>query len=198
MKNERGNVLFLILIAVALFAALSYAVTQSTRGGGNADSETGLITASQYLQYGAGLKVAITRMMISGTDHSSLDFGGGYLEELECSTGVDCVYAPEGGGHSYQETPEGVVWRHRATGGAGGVITDVGSAADDIYLHADVQSYALCQAINKSLNLASDPVESSNGGGTSNINAYPGEPIACYESFPGSLSYAFYYVLVER
>ena len=66
--SERGNVLFLILIAVALFAALSYAVTQSSRsGGGDAGKETNLVNSAQLTQYPAGIRTAIVRMIVGGT-----------------------------------------------------------------------------------------------------------------------------------
>ena len=64
--SERGNVLFLILIAVALFAALSYAVTQSSRsGGGDAGSETSLVDSAQVTQYPAAVRTAIIRQIVS-------------------------------------------------------------------------------------------------------------------------------------
>ena len=63
---QEGNVLFLILIAVALFAALSYAVTQSSRSGGGDTSETTLINTAQITQYPASVRTSIIRMLVSG------------------------------------------------------------------------------------------------------------------------------------
>ena len=73
-QKEDGNVLFLILIAVALFAALSYAVTSSTRSGGNASSETNLISSAQITQLPASIGMAIVRMTMTGTGVDEIRF----------------------------------------------------------------------------------------------------------------------------
>lgn len=75
-KNQQGNVLFLILIAVALFAALSYAVTSSTRaGGGNANNEKTNLQISQMHQYAAALNGAAQRLqVINKCDETELNF----------------------------------------------------------------------------------------------------------------------------
>lgn len=71
--NQSGNVLFLILIAVALFAALSYAVTSSTRtNGSSASSESAMSYASTIIQYTTSVRSAIQRMKLSNdcTDYN--------------------------------------------------------------------------------------------------------------------------------
>lgn len=63
MKSNSGNVLFLILIAVALFAALSYAVTSSSRGGGiDAKKDSSELIASEIMNYVSSLEQAVTRL----------------------------------------------------------------------------------------------------------------------------------------
>lgn len=64
-RHQNGNVLFLILIAVALFAALSYAVTQSSRSGGDGISkDKARLAAGQIVQYGGAVEQAISRMRL--------------------------------------------------------------------------------------------------------------------------------------
>lgn len=112
-KSERGNVLFLILIAVALFAALSYAVTQSTRsGGGDASRETNLVNAAGITQYPASIKTAITRMIVSSSiDPTALlfdtpsTFANLSTDELKAVG----VFYPTGGGATYVDAPAGVM-----------------------------------------------------------------------------------------
>lgn len=197
MLNQKGNVLFLILIAVALFAALSYAVTQSSRGGGSVDNETNEITAGQILQYGTIVRFGVQRIKISGVDDADIEFGGGYLDSFPCTSGSGCVYASDGGGVTHQATPDGDPWYHYSNNTTG-VIDSVGTASNDFYIHTTIDTLGLCQAINKGLGIAHNPVASSNGGGSTNINAYPGEPAACYEHFPGAGTYGFYFVVLER
>lgn len=74
--HQKGNILFLILIAVALFAALSYAVTGSSRNSGSSiQRDKAKLIASHFLQYGAQLENAVNRLMlINGCSDKQLSF----------------------------------------------------------------------------------------------------------------------------
>lgn len=114
LNKESGNVLFLILIAVALFAALSYAVTQSTRSGaGSTDREQSLLGSASLTQYPTALRTAVVRMLLSGIDVKDVAFN-----DPANFSGVSenyLVFHPDGGGAVYQQPPGDVM-----SGGATG------------------------------------------------------------------------------
>lgn len=60
-----GAALFIILIAVALFAALSYAITQSGRGSGSIDREKVTMDAAGIVQWAGQLEQTILRMRLA-------------------------------------------------------------------------------------------------------------------------------------
>lgn len=111
-QGESGNVLFLILIAVALFAALSYAVTSSSRsGGGDANSETNLISSASLTQYPASVRTAIIRMIISnGVDETEINFDPPPYDDLTTTQlEEEGVFHPSGGGATFVTAPGDVM-----------------------------------------------------------------------------------------
>ncbi|MBL4662012.1 MAG: hypothetical protein JKY22_00225 [Flavobacteriaceae bacterium] len=88
---------------MVLFAALSYAVTQSSRGGGNAKAETSKIEIAEYSQAVTSLRTATQRMRLKGVGINDIEFcAGGFpicgAINNKCTTGENCIYAKEGGG----------------------------------------------------------------------------------------------------
>lgn len=227
LGNEKGNVLFLILIAVALFAALSYAVTQSTQsGGGDAGSETNLINSAQVTQYPSSVRTAALRMVIGGTDISTLEFNPS-SDFANCSnSGRRCVFHPSGGGATSTQAPGNVM----SDGGAGtwyfngnfeivnlGVSQASSFAGNEIIAFLPGVSQALCNRINEELNISSTPavgtdIESTYEALKDNTNSFPasetvlgasatavlaGQPFGCFQNDTAG-EFVYYHVLLQQ
>lgn len=112
-SQSGGNALFLILIAVALFAALAYAITQSGRGSGSVSREQGLLSVAQMLQYASGIEQAVQRMrLVNNCSLAQISFENdtvaGYENTLS-PTDLSChVFDPAGGGQVWQNPPSGI------------------------------------------------------------------------------------------
>ncbi len=110
--GQNGNVLFLILIAVALFAALAVVVTQSSRGSGSTMSdEVARLAASRILNYGVALQTAVMKITTSSCTHAQISFERSPFNGTDTNyvntrspTNFRChVFHPEGGAVSSQD-----------------------------------------------------------------------------------------------
>ncbi len=205
IRNESGNVLFLILIAVALFAALSYAVTQSTRsGGGGAASETNLVNSAQITQYPAGMRTALVRMVIKGIGIEDLtfnppsDFGTLGTDNKKKRN----AFHPQGGGGTFMYAP--TTLREQGTGewffNANYEITNIGVSGDNgnewIAFLPGITA-VLCSRLNEEYGLGSgittwDPTNGEYDvsvieGGAGNAAWPPGTPTNALDTFPTAL-----------
>ena len=124
---SRGNVLFLILLAVALFAALSYAVTQSSRSGGNDISDEDVrLAASQIIQHADLCAQTIDRMiLINACNYTQISFQRDWNNNGNIEDNSDDYYNPNspndkrchiyniaGGGLTFQDADrfKGSLW----------------------------------------------------------------------------------------
>lgn len=158
-KAEKGNVLFLILIAVALFAALSYAVTQSTRSGsGTADAEQALLSGASMTQHPTAMRTSIIRMVLGGIDISNIVFDApanfASMSDLEAA-----VFHPTGGGAVFQQAPADIMagtaqgtWFYNANWDIPLIGIDGGGGNDLIAFLPGISS-AVCRNVNEEFSL---------------------------------------------
>jgi hypothetical protein len=155
-SNQRGNVLFLILIAVALFAALSYAVTQSSRSGGDSARETNILNSAQLAQYPNQIRTAVLRQNIDGVDITAVRFNAP-ADFATLDNNRIGVFHPEGGGAVYQQAPGDMM----ANGNPGtwiynmdfevteiGITGGAGAIGNELIGFLDGVTLSVCQRIN--------------------------------------------------
>lgn len=174
--GQQGNVLFLILIAVALFAALSYAVSLYNRGGQeSAAREKEGVTAGKFLQYISRAKINFDRMMIGGNcttrqvtfENSISQWASNALvhpigQNASAPPSKRChFYDSAGGGMEVwvlpqdllDSAPAGGQWKPGNPIIMDMAVTGAGSAADDLVLVYPFMDFNTCYRINQQLGI---------------------------------------------
>ncbi len=132
LRSNSGNVLFLILIAVALFAALSYVIINSSRmGTGSTQAERARLDAALLDNYTASINTGLLKLSLRACE--TIDYtppSGWGAGSKKCF-----LFHPDGGGVIYQDLDLGdgscrgtaKPWTQLAIGESCGVMTYAGS-----------------------------------------------------------------------
>jgi hypothetical protein len=203
--SEKGNALFLILIAVALFAALSFVIVNSTRSGaGTASEEKTRLNISPILNYIISVTTGLNRLIARGCRLDAINFehepfDGSDPKYLNPNSPDDfsChVFHANGGAVPYQippaeaqDIPPGKTadmqeYYYNLSHQVPGVGTDnlgTGNAdSKDLMIIMPYVSPNLCRAFNKTINREYEaPPEDVN---TLNIIGFAGGDIAAMGS----------------
>jgi len=162
MKNQRGNVLIYILIAVVLFAALGFTLSRSMRG----DSDAGALSddradmlAQELINYASQAGSVVQQMTtMGGTEPGNLIFLKPSDAGFNTPPNINKVFHPAGGGlNVYNVTSDALfnpteltmrrAWHMKANTN----VEWTPSAANDVLLTFIDLNPKLCAAINKRL-----------------------------------------------
>ena len=110
MKSESGNVIWFLLLAIALLAALAITITRSSDiAGQNGDVEMTRVQASAILKDAKGVEQAVDRMSMQGVSVGDISFGSSGLSgyaNASCADDSCYLYKVAGGGQTYAAPSE--------------------------------------------------------------------------------------------
>tara|TARA_B100001778_G_scaffold317188_1_gene304692 strand:- start:11 stop:706 length:696 start_codon:yes stop_codon:yes gene_type:complete len=154
-QTEKGNVLFIVLLAIVLIGALTLAVQQSGHDA-NIDKEKLIIRIAEVRRYTAELERGITFILQNGHSESDIRFAHPDADpdygDLSADTDKsDQMFDRLGGAAQYREPPPGIndgsAWEfygHTA-------LPEVGTSAADLIAVLPNVTQSFCESYNKTL-----------------------------------------------
>ena len=176
-NGESGNVIMFVFLAIALLAALSFAVSQGGRGSTDSlSSDRQRLTATEIIDYGNAVAEAVTQLRLRGTKLEDLRFSYTDVSETDYGTyGHDPrneIFNPNGGGIIYKKPPELAMddpstaqYQFINRNGVKGIGTTCSDKrCSDLLMVAAGMKESVCKAVNKQLGVENPndapPVES--------------------------------------
>lgn len=158
--SEQGNVFFYILIAIALFAALSYAVSRNNSGSTNIfTDEQAKLAAQEIIEYGNTVANAVQKLRLRGCSDTEISFQnnivGGYINTPPSPADNSChVFETNGGNINFNLSNDAA---YIFSGSQ--LISNAGDGAiGDLAIYLRDVPNDVCSRINQSLNITSNNV----------------------------------------
>jgi hypothetical protein len=156
MTHAHGSILFYILLAVVLFAALAYAVSGMMRGGADfGGTEQARLHAQALVDYTQKVKITVQDMRLSGVAAADLSFLKSGDAGYTTAPHTKKIFHTSGGGVPLLNVLGAVVTDTLTpvTGiyGTRMAIDDVGGADDEVIISVRGVRKDVCEQINRAL-----------------------------------------------
>lgn len=179
---EKGNILFMILLAVVLIGLVTIAIQSTNRPeGANIDNEELLIRATEVQRYASELERAVMFILQNGKSESDIRFAhpeanSDYGDLSADADPSDQVFHRDGGAATYRAPPEGIndgsAWEFYA----GTALPEIGSGRTELVAVLPNVTQQFCEKINSMNGQTADQPEDT--GNTAASGANPGSCIA--------------------
>ncbi|PCJ97039.1 MAG: hypothetical protein COA45_10490 [Zetaproteobacteria bacterium] len=157
--TEKGNALVYVLIAIVLFAALSFTLSRNMSGSNTKeiDNARAALYAVELIGYSAQVKSIIDQMSFTGTKTNNLNFTKPGEAGFNTAPHIHKIFHPEGGGLTPTNLPNRIIKEISTNPKANWYLGNFNhvewtkSTATDIILTAHQITRPVCQALNKEI-----------------------------------------------
>ena len=156
-NSEHGSIFIYILIAIALFASLTYAIGRDKGGSSDIFTEQQTkITAQAIIEYGNTVAGAVQKLKLRGCDDNEISFENsatsGYIN-ANAPASLKChIFEKDGGNINHQPVPKNIqtvnTTYHDTRYSGSSNILDVGTIEPDLFLFYRMKSKEVCMEIN--------------------------------------------------